>query len=767
MAFLKKEKKNNPSAVAEAGNPFMIPSEAELASKPKKPSKKKKTKPENKKTKMPTMAMEEKPTELSAAPVLGGGTPLTGTSTGFMAAEDLMTESDFKPADEPAELAPKHKTPLKAPADGEEVKKEKSTPGKAGKYSEFAQGKALLIKQLTVAEKVVKSMGMVSMSEKLAALLKKVKRDSLKIQIVGNFKNGKSTFINAFLGESVLPAYALPCTAVINEVKYSTEKKALLYFKNPLPKVLPAELAPKALEHIGRYKEKSVPPMEIPYNSIEEYVVIPMGKDPKDMLLESPYERVELFYPLEILKNGVEIIDSPGLNEHSQRTLVTMDYLSKADAIVFVLNATMLCSMEEMKFIENILQAQGFKDLFFVVNRFDMIPEKERERIKNYAIKNLKGFTSFGEKGIFFVSAKQALDGATQGDENKLAQSAMPVFESFLSDFLTKERGKFKINTPSRELKIFLEQEVMEKVFPRHKELLQKSEKDIQKSCDNVKLRLELLEKKKEFIYQNTKSAIEQCRHEFADLAVQNMQYLTGCVKAWVQEYTPSSNPGAVTKKEKIDHISYELSFYVYDRIEKANAYWQRNTLLPCIRENFDRVFTPAKAQLSRLMEEAYITGDFFLRRKNTGMEGAYLNIYSMKEGTARAVEDMQVAGKSLHVLSFSSPFFLSSAKAEAALINKIKASALEEITGKLKNSVEDFSHSVTTNVINSYMETLGSIITPLDEEIAAINNQMNTALADISRGEAAVNKKKQMLESYEKTIRAICKDLGQLLSEE
>ncbi len=72
--------------------------------------------------------------------------------------------------------------------------------------------------------------------------------------------------------------------------------------------------------------------MSIPYDKIEDYVVIPMGKNPKDMLLESPYERVELFWPLELLKNGIEIIDSPGLNEHATRTKVTMDFISRADA---------------------------------------------------------------------------------------------------------------------------------------------------------------------------------------------------------------------------------------------------------------------------------------------------------------------------------------------------------------------------------------------------------------------------------------------------
>ena len=54
--------------------------------------------------------------------------------------------------------------------------------------------------------------------------------DTFKVLVVGEFKRGKSTFINALLGEEVLPAFSIPCTAVINEIKYSEEKKAILHF---------------------------------------------------------------------------------------------------------------------------------------------------------------------------------------------------------------------------------------------------------------------------------------------------------------------------------------------------------------------------------------------------------------------------------------------------------------------------------------------------------------------------------------------------------
>ena len=100
------------------------------------------------------------------------------------------------------------------------------------------------------ASEVINDLNMSSASENLDKLSKKVNNDTFKIQVIGTFSNGKSTVINSLLGEEVLPAYALPTTAVINEVKYGDNKEAILYFRNPLPENLPASLSVKALEHM-------------------------------------------------------------------------------------------------------------------------------------------------------------------------------------------------------------------------------------------------------------------------------------------------------------------------------------------------------------------------------------------------------------------------------------------------------------------------------------------------------------------------------------
>ena len=275
----------------------------------------------------------------------------------------------------------------------------------------------------------------------------KVHSDSFKIQLVGTFKNGKSTFINALLGEDILPTRILPCTAVVSEVKYGDSKKAILHFRNPLPDKLIDCIPEATLNHMRKHGMKNVPPMEIEYDRIDEYVTIPIDGDPEEISMMSPYMSVELFYPSTLLKEGVEIIDSPGLNEADERTRVTLDYLDKADAIIVLLDATKLCSKDEMETIENILLAKGFNDMFFVVNFMDRIPARERGDVEKFAKAKLNGYS---KNDIYYISALQAVDAKIEGDDAKYINSGMKAFEDRLTVFLTKDKGRIKLVQPSK-----------------------------------------------------------------------------------------------------------------------------------------------------------------------------------------------------------------------------------------------------------------------------------------------------------------------------
>ena len=63
----------------------------------------------------------------------------------------------------------------------------------------------------------------------------------LNIAILGRFKTGKSSFLNQFLGRSVLPVGVIPVTAVVIEIQYGPQERADIRFLNGRTEVIPLD----------------------------------------------------------------------------------------------------------------------------------------------------------------------------------------------------------------------------------------------------------------------------------------------------------------------------------------------------------------------------------------------------------------------------------------------------------------------------------------------------------------------------------------------
>lgn len=628
-------------------------------------------------------------------------------------------------------------------------------------YEKFRQKRTELTDMFTHTADIMQKLNMLQLEKKLSDLGERVKRDTFKIQIVGNFKNGKSTFINSFLGENVLPAYALPCTAVINEVKYGTKKRGVIHFKNPLPKTLPGELSPEAVKHIQSHMPGPIPPLEVAYDKIEEYVVIPVGKDPKDMLLESPYERVELFWPLELLKNGIEIIDSPGLNEHTTRTKVTMDFLTKSDAIIFVLNATMLCSRDEMSFIENSLHGNGFKDLFFVVNRFDMIPEGEKERIREYAKKNLVPMTNLGEKGIFFVSAKDALKARMQGDENSLVSSGMPHLERVLSKFLTKKKGSMKLVSPARAVLNFLKEESLKKILPGHRQKLTASSAQIGKDCERLQETMKALARKKELFQTIMQSDIQQVTRSYTLIAREHLLEVAGCVPYWLQYFEPSQP----MSKETIMLILYELMEYLRLNLEKNNTAWCAQFLLPWMREQKKFVVSSVTQQVSELVKSDENTSENIFKQFNARFAFSSdakgdLSLQTVTGLSFAPLLSVMTAFNSEEMKQRVSAVFLQKFVVSAGDIVKLRNMVSQEVAGCIINISNEYATSFSGEVSVYLSKSADKTLVPIDEKISSLQDKFEMMSANNGMKKADMDSKKEALNRTEEEIKLLCEQL-------
>lgn len=453
-------------------------------------------------------------------------------------------------------------------------------------YEDMKAKKADILGFLSEIAKGIDQLGEIGLTaingQILLELKEKLKNDNFKVLVIGEFKNGKSTFINSLMGEKVLPAYSTPCTAVINEVVYGKEKKAVLYFKNPLPEEMSPDIVSAAMQHIRKYQNApEIPPYEIDVEDLEEYVAIPDPcKDQADSIKELPYSKVILEYPISICRDGIEIIDSPGLNENGTRTKVTEEYLNQADAILFVFRCPKIGGVNEVSYITDQIQARGHEDIFFICNCINLVPEDERERLIKFGNRKLSPLTSLGENGIFYVDALNALKAKNKHDTDALAKTRMPEFEMALSEYLRNNRGKAKLLQIVTPCISFIQKICSEQIDSYARGLdqdVQSLEKKIQSAMPNLKFAKE----RKDIVSKNIKLGVDDMKKKVSTMMKTQYEAIMNRIPKVINKLDLDSkmtvNP--FTQKEKKAALEQEVINKIDQFIQSEIGKWIKGEL--------------------------------------------------------------------------------------------------------------------------------------------------------------------------------------------
>jgi Dynamin family len=268
----------------------------------------------------------------------------------------------------------------------------------------------------------------------LDASCEQLLQDSFRIMLIGVFDTGKSTLIDAMLGEKLLPSRITPCTAFTTVLQWAEDRQARLY----------------RLDESGAVNPK---PDVVSIEEFQRRVHLEPGPDGQSRPA-SPYRRATVSVPLPLLKSGVELIDSAGVDEDVDRDNITLESLTRADAIIFVTRAVGgFTDQERSKYLSRIRNL-GHADIFVVVNQFDYLhgPE-DQESVRNRARGLAAEFTTDPARRVFFTSAKNALNART-GAENaeSLGSTGVPELEDAIADFCRCNRRRVKLGTPANQL---------------------------------------------------------------------------------------------------------------------------------------------------------------------------------------------------------------------------------------------------------------------------------------------------------------------------
>jgi GTPase SAR1 family protein len=272
--------------------------------------------------------------------------------------------------------------------------------------------------------------------EDLNIASKNLRQGVFRLLVLGDMKRGKSTFVNALIGDNLLPSDVNPCTGVLTVLRYGPLKKVTIYFKNN-----------KRPEQLGFQEFK------------QQYTIDPdeakrLEKENQPAFPDVDYAVVE--YPLPLLENGIEIVDTPGLNDTEARNELSLGYIHNCHAILFILRASQPLTLGERRYLDNYIKNRGLT-VFFLINAWDEIRkemldpdnlealQEAENKVRQVFQTNLSDYcqvegSNLYEERVFEVSSLKALRLRLKNPVDPLEKTGFPKFMAALNTFLTKER---------------------------------------------------------------------------------------------------------------------------------------------------------------------------------------------------------------------------------------------------------------------------------------------------------------------------------------
>lgn len=255
--------------------------------------------------------------------------------------------------------------------------------------------------------------------QKLEGLRQRLVEKRFHLAVLGQFKRGKSTLLNALLGEALLPTSVVPLTAVPTFLRSGSARRARVIFQNGRP----AEtFAGGQVEDLAAFLVRFGTEEGNPHNHLD-------------------VSHIEVFHPAPLLRQGVVLIDTPGIGSTLRHnTEATLGFLPHCDAALFLVSADPPITEVEVAFLKEV-QAKVAR-LFFVLNKADYLDPDERQTALDFfrgVLQTQAGFE--GPAPVFCVSARQGLQARQRGDTTTLwAQSGLAEVEDHLLNFLVAEK---------------------------------------------------------------------------------------------------------------------------------------------------------------------------------------------------------------------------------------------------------------------------------------------------------------------------------------
>lgn len=227
-----------------------------------------------------------------------------------------------------------------------------------------------------------------------------------RVAVFGPFNYGKSTLLNALLGEKTLPMDLVPTTGAAITVKYGANPRTCITRTD------------------GSIQE------DTGTGALQEFAVLDEQRRMRDDVAE-----VDVYCPHPLLKLGLELVDLPGTDDREAQDALVQQQLLSADLVIQVLDGRKLMTLAERENLRDWLLDRGINTVIFVVNFLNLMEPDDRQQVSlrlRFLAESFRSALPAGVSNLYQVDALPALRARLKGDMAAATQSGLPALESAL-----------------------------------------------------------------------------------------------------------------------------------------------------------------------------------------------------------------------------------------------------------------------------------------------------------------------------------------------
>ncbi|WP_294961285.1 dynamin family protein [Sulfurimonas sp.] len=608
-----------------------------------------------------------------------------------------------------------------------------------------------------------------SLNERLSIIPQKIRNEKFSIGITGVMNAGKSTLLNALLGKEILGTSVVPETANLSIIKHAKTPSAKVNFwttkewQNIEKSALTLESMKPFVQETKKYFKDNLESFitedgfsaEINIDELPSYTSAEHS-DKKCNLVKS----VELYTDLKFVQNGVEIVDTPGLDDPViQREEITKGYLFECDLMCHLMNVNQSATQKDIEFIVDTLLYQSIARLLIVITRIDTVSTKELDEVIEYTKSSIKTklqslnkeaqFNSIIDKIDFIpIAGKMALmHRIGEGEEATrlgypIEKTGISNIENYLSDVLfgdNSQKAQLVIESNTKELVGIAN--ISKNTLQIEKDLLGKSASEIENEYNKYQEDIVEIKTKITKLNQDIDQAKDELISYFSTLKNISKNKMISLK--------------TVVKRRVIDDVSYEL------RKNKTKPQESRiaSIIETGIKDGFIDMLRDYRYQFQKRMQDSFEK----IQRDFEGFIDSNNNTEDAKEFFQKHFSDLNLVNSNLILIEQVNAAIKSASKKDIEGIDKKCEAFFIQAFDELYSKFDDKAQKINIDLVNQFELTCKKPLKEIEFEMQTKEENINKAKQRVQDKSFDTSKRLSIIEQKVMLIDKVKDDLTYL----